>query len=116
MSTGQAWGFWVSAGVSLAVSVLWLYLYGMPRAPANTYLSSKFYELERDRVLSAAKGIASTAVGFLTVLVTIFLDRTVPIGIPAWFLVCYVVGAAGCVVVAAWMNGTTRRFVAGTVQ
>jgi hypothetical protein len=114
VSTGAWSAFGVAAGVTVGISVLWLYSYGVPRQPAGFGpISPKYLELERDRVLGAAKGIGSAAIGFLTVLVTAYLDRKNLAEIPAVFLACYVVGAVGCVAIAAWMNGRTRRFVEG---
>jgi hypothetical protein len=112
MSAGEGWSFGIAAVVSAGVVALWLWRYGVPR-PKQSYpaKSARYLELERDRVLGAAKGIASAAVGFLTVLVTAYFENK-PLGrIPGLFLVCYVVGAAGCVAVAAWMSGQTRNFV-----
>jgi peptidoglycan/LPS O-acetylase OafA/YrhL len=113
MSAGEAWGCGVTAFVSVGISALWLRTYGVPKRPFGAAPpSTKYLELERDRVLGAAKGIASTAIGFLTVLVTAYLDRKNLAEIPEFFLVCYVLGSLGCVAIAAWMNGRTRGFVA----
>jgi peptidoglycan/LPS O-acetylase OafA/YrhL len=112
MSAGEAWGCGVTAFVSVGISTLWLYRYGIPRRPTGVYASGKYLELERDRVLGAAKGIASAAIGFLTVLVTAYLDTTKRQGIPGFFSTCLVLGALGCIAIAAWINGRTRTFVA----
>jgi hypothetical protein len=120
MSAGEAWSFGVAAVVSTGLVALWVWLYGVPKPkqpddppkeddpPAS---SMKYLELERDRVLGAAKGIGSAAVGFLTVLVTAYFQNNPLNRIPSLFLVCYVVGAAGCIAVAAWISGQTREFV-----
>ena len=106
--------FLVTGSLTAAVLCWWVTSYGSPRLPTGyVAVSDKYLELERDRVLTAAKGIASTAVGFLTVLVTAFFESKPGIGsVPDVFLYSYVLGAAGCIALAAAMNADTRDFVA----
>ena len=65
--------FLVTGSLTAAALCWWVTSYGSPGLPTGyVAVSGKYRELERDRVFTAAKGIASTAVGFLTVLVTAF--------------------------------------------
>ena len=113
MSAGEGLACGVAALVSAGLATLWLCRYGVPK-PRNGVPAAnvKYLEFERDRVLGAAKGIGSAAVGFLTVLVTAYLAPKGLHGIPGFFLVCYVLGAVACIALAAWLNGQTRSFVA----
>ena len=107
----------VSAGVVGLGIAIWAAQYGYPRdrfrvgGTLITVTSPKFVELERERVLAAAKGIAATASGFVVTLVTGYLKDGITQAVSLWSLVGCIVGAASCLWLAASIGGSTREFV-----
>ena len=113
LTDGAKATFVVTALTTALFVLYWVVAYGLPRGPSSgVAVSAKFLELERGRVLGAAKGIATSAVGFLTVLVTAYLDTKPRDSVPDIFLYAYVFGAVGSVALAAVMNAQTRDFIA----
>jgi hypothetical protein len=107
----------VSAAVVATGVLAWAGTYGYPSARIRVdgqlvlVRSAKFVELERDRVLASAKGIAATASGFVVTLVTGYLKDGITATVSLWSLVGCIVGAAGCIWLAASTSGSTRAFV-----
>jgi hypothetical protein len=107
----------VSAAVVTAGVLAWARSYGYPSSTFTVQgqqvmvNSAKFLELERDRVLASAKGIAATASGFVVTLVTGYLKDGITQTVSLWSLVGCIVGAAGCICLAASTSGSTRAFV-----
>ncbi len=63
---------------------------------------------ERERIFGAAKGIASTAAGFLVTLVTILLKDEIKVELSGWSILGIVLGAVGGLVLAASLSARTR--------
>jgi hypothetical protein len=71
----------------------------------------KLIEWERNRVLSAAKGIGSSAIGFLTALVLALAKGEIAVQVSGFSLLGCALGALGALVLAAAMNAATRKFL-----
>jgi hypothetical protein len=67
---------------------------------------------ERDRMLGAAKGIASAAAGFLVTLLTILLKGEIDVSITGWTVLGMIAGLVGSLLLAATIAADSRSFVA----
>lgn len=107
----------ISGAVVAAGVLAWARSYGYPRSRFKvngewaSAESAKFLELERERVLASAKGIAATASGFVVTLVTGYLKDGITQSVSLWSLVGCIVGAASCIWLAASTSGSTRAYV-----
>lgn len=111
--------FWllISTTVVTCGVLAWTSTYGYPRSRVKVggtwwdIHSEKFLELERDRVLASAKGIAAATSGFVVTLVTGYLKDSITQTVSLWSLLGCIVGAGGCLWLAALTSGSTRAFV-----
>jgi hypothetical protein len=71
----------------------------------------KRVEFERDRVQGGAKGIASTAAGFLVALLLAAFKSEIQGNVSAWSIIGCIAGAVGALLLAAILSASTRRFV-----
>jgi peptidoglycan/LPS O-acetylase OafA/YrhL len=107
----------ISAALVAGGVLAWARSYGYPQSEFTVrgkWVSAgsvKFRELERERVLASAKGIAASASGFVVTLVTGYLKDGITRTVSLWSLVGCIVGAAGCLWLAASTSGSTRAFV-----
>ena len=107
----------ISAALVASGVLAWASSYGYPSSTFKVdgkwtlVESAKFLELERDRVLASAKGIAATASGFVVTLVTGYLKDGITATVSLWSLVGCIAGAAGCIWLAASTSASTRAFV-----
>jgi hypothetical protein len=114
-TTAEEWvTLLVAAALSLVVLIIWLYRYAFPRGPRTYRVGNdwdrKLVEFERDRVLSAAKGIGSTAAGFLTAVVLAFAKSEITAQVSRWSLLGSVLGVVGALLLAATMSASTRSY------
>jgi hypothetical protein len=105
---------WVLASAFAGVEVLFLValftLYPTKLGPSTFSDGVKLVEWERDRVMSAAKGIASTAAGFLVAIATALLKVEIGNEIPRVAVLGCVLGAVGALLLGADLARSTRAF------
>jgi len=96
----------VTFGVVAPVVGVLLHVVGFPAWPSSTNLSH--LEWERDRVLSVAKGTATSAAGFLTALVVALLKHDVNDTVPGISILGCLAGALGLLLFASQMSLSVR--------
>jgi uncharacterized membrane protein YeaQ/YmgE (transglycosylase-associated protein family) len=111
---------WPEAGVFICALVLGLVGAVVARSYARPEPLSRFrrgsdfdrlkVESERDRVMAAAKGLATTSVGFFTTLVTALLKGDVPEQVGLFSLLGSLLGAMAVLLMAADLSRGARRF------
>jgi hypothetical protein len=75
----------------------------------------KLIEWERDRVMSAAKGIGATAGAFLAGLITALLSAEIKAEVPQSAVLGCLLGAVGALFIAVDLAKSTQGFVEGAV-
>jgi hypothetical protein len=86
-----------------------------PAPPLNDEQRAEVVGWERDRILSAAKGLATTSAGFLVTLATILLKGELDVPISAWSVAGLILGSVGVLGIAAHLANTSRSFVEGNL-
>jgi hypothetical protein len=107
---------WVIVGggvVTIVVMSAWLNLSGFGQVDrTGSWDASRLAEVvgwERERMLGAARGVASTAGGFLLTLVTLLLKDEIKVTLTGWSILGLVLGAVGSLVLAASLSARTRN-------
>ena len=104
------WSFIISA-----IGLVWWYgYYAFPIRISNFNPKDEWHrkmaELERDRVLSSAKGIASTSAGFFIAILTALLKGEIAATVPMDATLGCVAGALGALLLAAAISASTQPF------
>jgi hypothetical protein len=78
--------------------------------PGDPPLQS-IYGWERDRIVSAGKGLAATSAGFLATMVTTLVTKDVRFGISGETILGLVLGAVGLLLIGGLLGARSRSFI-----
>ncbi|MDQ3913748.1 MAG: hypothetical protein M3285_01000 [Actinomycetota bacterium] len=112
----------ISVAASGGIMTIWLQrsLFGEPiRWPARGFTETEELQVigwERDRIMSAAKGLAGSASAFLAALAIALLKDEVKVSLSAWTLIGLVAGLAGCLLLAGRLATASRELVEAEIQ
>lgn len=123
-------GFWPDPGAELAVLVAffclglvttwWVHRLCSPTdisdAHATVDYRLKLTEWERDRVMAAAKGVASSSAAFFVAILTLILKDEISTEVPAVIVLGCVLGSVAVLLVALELSIQASRFVRSRPQ
>jgi peptidoglycan/LPS O-acetylase OafA/YrhL len=108
---------WLVLGAGAVLGLGLVYVAGRYCSPrrvtgfVGSPLELKVVEWERDRVMAAAKGLASTAAGFFVTVVTALLTKDIPSDVNILALIGCLAGAIGTLVLAGHLSRLSSQFI-----
>lgn len=108
--------WWLAAGfligaTALAAAVRFCSPLPVPHASTTDPYHLKLIEWERDRVATAAKGVAGTSVGFLAAVVTALVKDEISGAVSGLCILGCLLGAAGVLLLGIHWSLAAGRFV-----